>query len=68
MASRPDNLSLYNRHDRGRVEWQATYGVRFLVVPPVGPAVPDSQTVYVLSSFGRTFSASLETTPRVGPE
>lgn len=44
-----------------------TYGVRFRLEPPVGPAVPDSHTVYVLPSFARTFSASLETTERLGP-
>jgi len=44
-----------------------TYGVRFRLEPPVGPAVPDSHTVYVLPSFARMFSASLVTTERLGP-
>lgn len=47
---------------------QKTYGVRFRVVPPVGPAVPLSQIVYVEPSFCRTFSASPATTGGVGPE
>ena len=44
-----------------------TYGVLFLVLPPVGPAVPLSQTVYVLPSFSLTFSASPDTISGVGP-
>jgi hypothetical protein len=44
-----------------------TYGVLFGVVPPVGPAVPDSQIVYVLSSLLLTFSANPETIWVVGP-
>jgi hypothetical protein len=46
----------------------ATYpGVRFLVVPPVGPAVPLSLTVYVLPSVLRVCSASPDTISGVGP-
>jgi len=40
---------------------EITYGVLLGVVPPVGPAVPDSQIVYVLSSLPLTFSANPET-------
>jgi hypothetical protein len=46
---------------------KVTYGVLFGVVPPVGPAVPDSQIVYVLSSLPLTFSANSETIWVVGP-
>lgn len=46
----------------------ATYpGVLFFVVPPVGPAVPLSLTVYVLPSVLRVCSASPETISGVGP-
>jgi hypothetical protein len=46
----------------------ATYpGVRFLVVPPVGPAVPLSLIVYVLPSVLRVCSARPDTISGVGP-
>ena len=44
-----------------------THGVRFLVLPPVGPAVPLSQTQYVAPSVPLTFSAKPFTTSSVGP-
>ena len=44
-----------------------THGVRFLVFPPVGPAVPLSQTQYVAPSVLLTFSARPLTTSSVGP-
>lgn len=47
---------------------RATYpGVRFLVVPPVGPAVPLSLTVYVLPRVLRVCSARPDTISGVGP-
>ena len=57
----PDILS-QQAHFVGR-----THGVLFLVLPPVGPAVPLSQTVYVDPNFCLTFSASPATTSGVGP-
>jgi hypothetical protein len=45
-----------------------THGVRFLVVPPVGPAVPLSLTAYVDPSVRRVFSANPATISGVGPE
>lgn len=44
-----------------------TYGVLFGDDPPVGPAVPDSLTAYVLCSVALTFSARPETICGVGP-
>ena len=43
------------------------HGVRFRVVPPVGPAVPLSHNVYVLPSCARTCVARPVTTVGVGP-
>ena len=51
-----------------RATARATYpGVRFLVLPPVGPAVPLSLTAYVLPNLLRVCSARPETTAGVGP-
>lgn len=44
-----------------------TYGVRLGALPPVGPAVPDSQIVYVLPSVDLTLLAKPDTTSVVGP-
>lgn len=46
---------------------ECTYGVLFLVSPPVGPAVPLSQIQYVAPNVSLTFSASFFTTSSVGP-
>ena len=42
------------RTKKGKRNEKETYGVRFLVLPPVGPAVPLSQTVYVDPNAPRT--------------
>ena len=52
--------------DHTRQSWK-THGVRFLVFPPVGPAVPLSQRQYVAPSVPLTFSAKPFTTSSVGP-
>jgi len=44
-----------------------TYGVLFFVVPPVGPAVPLSEMVYVEPRVLRVCSARPPTTSGVGP-
>lgn len=44
-----------------------TNGVLLGVFPPVGPAVPDSQSVYVLPNFPLTFFANPDTISVVGP-
>jgi hypothetical protein len=44
-----------------------TYGLLLGVSPPVGPAVPDSQIVYVLPTFALTLLAIPATISVVGP-
>jgi hypothetical protein len=48
-------------------KYKETYGVRFGVFPPVGPAVPDSEMQYVAPSVLRTLDARPDTMVGVGP-
>ena len=48
-------------------DMKCTYGVLLGVLPPVGPAVPDSQMQYVAPSLERTFEARPATMSGVGP-
>ena len=50
-----------------KLQLRQTYGVLFLVLAPVGPAVPLSQIQYVAPSVPLTFSARPFTTSSVGP-
>lgn len=51
---------------RGRLDAK-TYGVLLGVSPPVGPAVPDSETQYVAPNLARTLVAKPATISVVGP-
>ena len=63
----PNQTHHLHRQRTKKKKRKETYGVRFLVLPPVGPAVPLSQTVYVDPNVPRTLSASPVTTWGVGP-
>ena len=71
FATRSVPSSVFNSFTnvpRSQSTANATYpGVRFGVCPPVGPAVPLSDNVYVLSRSLRTCCASPDTMSVVGP-
>ena len=71
LPTRSPPSSVFNsfvKVPRSQSTASATYpGFRFGVVPPVGPAVPLSAIVYVLSRSFRTCFANPETMSVVGP-
>jgi hypothetical protein len=68
LSELPVETSLVTVSLPSRATARATYpGVRFLVLPPVGPAVPLSLIAYVLPNLLRVCSARPETIVGVGP-